>query len=165
MAEQVYKSQCSLMTEVKMVLDFLKQSDIRLAIASSSFHSWIKMVLERFTLVKYFPVIVSAEDVGLRGKPAPDIYVYTVKKLNLQPKDCLVVEDSTNGVLSAKAAGTWVVGYRTPFNQSQDLREADISVKNLKDLIRYGPFSNNEKILGAFAQDFERRENGGVAVV
>jgi HAD superfamily hydrolase (TIGR01509 family) len=89
------------------------------------------MVVSRFKLKRYFDAIVSAEEVGSRGKPAPDIYLWTANKLDIQPADCLVVEDSTNGILSAKAAGMKVVGYRTKDNQGQDLSRADKIVRDL----------------------------------
>lgn len=133
-ALDIYLKQCKLMPGVLEVLDYLKKKGIKTALASSSFHSWIKMMLNRFELKKYFDAIVSSQDVGSRSKPAPDIYLYTAKKLKLEPQDCLVVEDSQNGILSAKRAGMKVVGYRSKNNQGVDLGEADVVIGDLREL-------------------------------
>jgi HAD superfamily hydrolase (TIGR01509 family) len=137
MAKQVYQKQCNLMPGALEVLDFLAGANIKLALASSSFRSWIDMALKRFDLVDYFNAIISAQDVGSRGKPAPDIYLCTAQKLQTDPARCIVVEDSKNGILSAKAAGMIAIGYQTPDNNGQDLRQADIIINNLKNLTIY----------------------------
>jgi len=134
-AKPLYQKQCNLMPGLPQVLDRLKQQSLKLALASSSFHSWIEIVLERFALKKYFEAVVSAEDVGLRGKPAPDIYFYTAQRLQVKPRECIVIEDSTNGILSAKASGMTAVGYQTPFNSGQDLKRADEIIKDLNQIL------------------------------
>jgi len=133
-AKMIYQKQCNLMPWVREVLDFLANTSIKLALTSSSFRSWIDMALKRFKLFDYFDAIVSAQDVGSHGKPAPDIYLYTAQKLQIDPAYCIVVEDSKNGILSAKAAGMVAIGYQTPDNMEQNLRQADIIINNLKDL-------------------------------
>lgn len=134
-AKQIYQHQCSLMSGVPQILKQIQQQGIRIALASSSFHAWIKMVVERFKLQSYFTVIVSAQNVGSHGKPAPDIYLYTAQQLKTIPTECLVIEDSSNGILSAKTAGMSVVGYQTAFNKSHDLTKADMVVTDLKILL------------------------------
>lgn len=134
-AKRIYETQVILMPNVRQTLIALKQKGVKIGLASSSFKLWIAMVVGRFKLKKYFDAIVSAEEVGSRGKPAPDIYLWTANKLNIQPAKCLVVEDSTNGILSAKAAGMTVVGYRTKDNQGQDLRLANKIVRDLSAVL------------------------------
>jgi len=134
MAKQVYQKQCNLIPNALKILDLLSQKEVKLALSSSSFRSWIDMMLKRFSLADYFDAIVSAQDVGSHGKPAPDIYLYTAQKLQIDPAYCIVVEDSKNGIVSAKAAGMVAIGYQTPDNMEQNLRQADIIINNLKDL-------------------------------
>lgn len=136
-ASDIYQKQCQLMPDAYEVLDFLTKNSVKLALASSSFHSWIKMTVDRFKLGMYFDVVVSAEDVKGHGKPAPDIYLYTARKLKVKPNKCLVVEDSSNGILAAKAAGIFAIGYQTKFNRLQDLRGADEIVKNLGEIEKF----------------------------
>lgn len=130
-ASNIYQTQVNLMPGAAEVLADLAERGIILALASSSFHSWIEMVVERFDIKKYFKIIVSSEDVGERGKPAPDIYLFTAKKLGVDPQDCLVIEDSTNGILSAKAAGMTAVAYKSARNPSQKYDKADSVIDDL----------------------------------
>lgn len=133
-ASKIYQEQVDLMPGAKKLLADIYTRGQTLALASSSFHSWIEMVVTRFDLKKYFKAIVSSQDVGQRGKPAPDIYLYTARQLHVEPKDCLVIEDSTNGVLSAKAAGMTAIAYKSPRNPEQDYSQADLVINDLGDL-------------------------------
>ncbi len=80
----------------------------RTAVASSAHRQVIDAALEALGLSDAFDMVVSSDEVA-RGKPAPDVYLETARRLGVEPADCLVVEDSLNGVLAAKAAGTTVV--------------------------------------------------------
>src|SRR3989338_1740189 len=66
-------------------------------------------ILAKTGILSYFSLVVSSDDVQ-KGKPAPDVYIYAVDKLNLKPENCLALEDSANGVLAAKAVGLKVFG-------------------------------------------------------
>lgn len=80
----------------------------RIAVASSAHREVIDAALEALGLVDAFDAVVSSDEVA-RGKPAPDVYLETARRLGVLPADCLVVEDSLNGVLAARAAGMTVV--------------------------------------------------------
>jgi beta-phosphoglucomutase-like phosphatase (HAD superfamily) len=73
-------------------------------------------------------IIITAEDVT-KGKPDPEIYLLAAKKLKLLPKDCLVLEDTVNGVKSALAAGMSVVSIATPFTRAGILSSGVIEKK------------------------------------
>ncbi|HEY4396732.1 MAG TPA: HAD family phosphatase [Acidimicrobiia bacterium] len=75
-----------------------------LGVASSSNRPIIELVLERSGLRACFDAIVSSEEVE-RGKPAPDVYIAAARQLGVGPDDCVAVEDSTNGIKAAVAAG------------------------------------------------------------
>lgn len=75
-----------------------------LGVASSSNRPLIELVLERAGLRACFDAIVSSEEVE-HGKPAPDVYVAAARRLDVEPDDCVAVEDSTNGIKAAVAAG------------------------------------------------------------
>ena len=77
---------------------------------------------------------MSADEVGGKGKPAPDIYLYTAGKLQVRPEDCTVIEDSHNGVLSAKSAGMFCIGIRNGFNDEQDISAADLVIEGFGQL-------------------------------
>lgn len=88
---------------VEGALGFARGSGLRVAIASSSPYRVIRTVLDAFGLGPVFEVIHSAEEEE-RGKPDPAVYLTTARKLGLEPGRCVAVEDSPNGLLSAKAA-------------------------------------------------------------
>jgi HAD superfamily hydrolase (TIGR01509 family) len=79
-----------------------------LGLASSSNRELIDLVLELSALAPCFRATVSSEEVG-RGKPAPDVYLEAARRLRVEPSACAAVEDSQNGILSARAAGMRVV--------------------------------------------------------
>jgi HAD superfamily hydrolase (TIGR01509 family) len=79
-----------------------------LGLASSANRPVIDRVLERTGLARHFRVTVSSEEVP-RGKPAPDVYLEATRRLGADPRACVAIEDSTNGLLAAKAAGMRVV--------------------------------------------------------
>lgn len=113
-------------------LELLNRHDIRKAVASGSYHKWIDALLERFKIRDQFEVIVSGEDVKI-AKPAPEIYHKAVSKLNLELKDCVVLEDAVNGIKAAKAAGCIAVAIPSRFTKHQDFSEADYIVESLSD--------------------------------
>jgi HAD superfamily hydrolase (TIGR01509 family) len=75
-----------------------------LGLASSSNRPIIDLVLERSDVRACFAAVLSSEEVA-HGKPAPDVYLAAARELDVDPKDCAAVEDSTNGIKSAVAAG------------------------------------------------------------
>ena len=75
-----------------------------LGLASSSNRPIIDLVLERAGVRACFAAVVSSEEVA-HGKPAPDVYLAAARELDVDPKDCAAIEDSTNGIKSAVAAG------------------------------------------------------------
>lgn len=88
---------------VREVLDRAQRGGVRLALASSSPYRVIHGVLGAFRL-DAFEVVHSAEEEE-RGKPDPAVYLTAARKLGVEPKSCVALEDSSNGLLSAKAAG------------------------------------------------------------
>ena len=85
-------------------------------------------MLERFGLRDAFRVVVSADELAGEGKPSPAIYLLTAKRLGVRPDRCIAIEDSQNGVLSAKNAEMFCVGFRNGFNEEQDLSRADVVI-------------------------------------
>jgi HAD superfamily hydrolase (TIGR01509 family) len=84
-----------------------------LGLASSSNREVIDLVLEDAGIADAFAATVSSEEVG-RGKPAPDVYVEAARRIGVAPERCWAVEDSSNGVRSAAAAGMRVIAIPHP---------------------------------------------------
>lgn len=114
----------------------LKRQGYKIALATSNSRRLVKMVLEEQDFMDLFPVIVSSDDVG-RGKPCPDVFLETAKLLKLEPADCLVIEDTYNGVLGAKRAGMKTVAIYDFHNKHrwEDILEiADYSARHYEDI-------------------------------
>ncbi|HAT8700426.1 TPA: HAD-IA family hydrolase [Legionella pneumophila subsp. pneumophila] len=102
--------------------------------SGSNRHSIIK-ILEKIhcgRLACYFKTIVSCEDVSL-GKPSPEGYLLAAHRLQSNPENCLVIEDSEHGVAAAKAGGMLVAGLLTTLSRDQ-LANADMIVHDFKEL-------------------------------
>jgi HAD superfamily hydrolase (TIGR01509 family) len=106
-----------------------------LGLASSSNRPVIDLVLELTGLGPCFRVSVSSEEVD-RGKPAPDVYLEAARRLEIDPASCAAIEDSTNGISSAKAAGMFVAVIPRPdFPPVPDAIElADVTLGSLAEL-------------------------------
>jgi HAD superfamily hydrolase (TIGR01509 family) len=106
-----------------------------LALASSSNRELIDGALEASGLAHHFRVTVSSEEVP-RGKPAPDVYLEAARQLAVRPDRCAAVEDSRNGIRSARAAGMHVVAIPNPaFPPGDDaLAAADVVLESIQDL-------------------------------
>ena len=85
-------------------------ADFRLGVASSSNRPLIEAVLESAGIARHFAATVSSEEVA-RGKPAPDVYLEAARRLEVEPDRCAAVEDSANGLRSARAAGMRVLAF------------------------------------------------------
>jgi HAD superfamily hydrolase (TIGR01509 family) len=106
-----------------------------LGLASSSNRPIIDLVLEQSGLTACFAATVSSEEVG-RGKPAPDVYLEAARRLGVEPRACVAIEDSSNGMRSAAAAGLKVVAIpNQEFPPDPDALElADVVLESIDEL-------------------------------
>ena len=107
----------------------------RLGLASSSNRELIDLALELLGVKQFFAVTVSSEEVA-RGKPAPDVYLEAVRRLGVEPAHAAAVEDSSNGILAAKAAGMRVLAIpNRHFPPGEEaLAQADVVLDSLAEL-------------------------------
>lgn len=127
------KEDLLLLEGVEDLIKDLYQSGIQLILASSASKVTINRVFTRFKLHQYFTDIVSGEDFP-QSKPNPAIFIHAAS-LSVAPKNnCLIIEDSTNGVKAAKGAGIFCIGYNSEHSKLQDLSEADIIINNFNEL-------------------------------
>ncbi len=107
-----------------------------LGLASSSNRELIDLALEEGDLARFFRATVSAEEVE-RGKPAPDVYLEAARRLGVDPTRAVAVEDSHNGIRSAKAAGMRVVAIPNPHfpPDEEALAQADVVLDSLVELV------------------------------
>ena len=119
---------------LKDVLKYAKENNIACAIVSSSRRDFIKTVLNYLDVAEYFDYIVDGFKVE-KGKPAPDIYNLAMETGGFKPEECLIIEDSTNGVGAAVNAGVKCIGYDNPTSEGQDISPANYIVKNLGEIV------------------------------
>ncbi len=118
---------------VKDLVCALKQRGYRLVIASSSNYQHIENVTSALAIKEYFAFFVSGYDFK-QSKPHPEIYLYTATRLNSRPEDCWVLEDSTYGIMSAKAANMRVIARRDE-RFGYDQSSADYFVDDLLEVL------------------------------
>lgn len=114
----------------------LKLKDIMiLAVASSGSHEKIKFSLDQIKFKNYFDYIFSTDDVS-KGKPNPDLFLHTAKVMKLKVGECVVIEDSINGIKAAKSANMDVIGFTSSFSE-EELKGAgaDIVISSFEELI------------------------------
>lgn len=127
------KEDLDLLPGVKDLITGLHQNGFQLILASSSAKVTIGRIFKRFGLYPYFSHIVSGEDFP-KSKPHPAIFEHAAS-LSVAPKqECIVIEDSTNGVKAAKAAGIFCIGYKSQNSKLQDLSEADMVISHFNEL-------------------------------
>ena len=118
------------------VLDLIKnlhKNNIQLILASSSSKVTIAKIFKRFDLNQYFTHIASGEDFE-KSKPDPAIFVHAAFLSNTTIENCIVIEDSTNGILAANSANIFCVGYDSPNSKLQDYSLADLKISDFAEL-------------------------------
>ncbi len=112
---------------IKELLWDLKQKNIPFALGSASKNA--RRILEALNITDWFTAIVDGNDVS-KAKPDPEVFLIAVKRLGMQPKNCIVVEDAQAGILAAKRAGMKAIG----IGQAENLQQADVVLPDTKYL-------------------------------
>ena len=104
MAAQMYHERVQIKPYVREVLEWMKQQGIHLGVATASYRTLFEPCLRRNGVFEYFEAVTETSEVE-RGKGFPDIYIKACEMLNENPEECIALEDSKNGLLSAYRAG------------------------------------------------------------
>ena len=127
------KEDLYLIEGVEDLIKDLHANGIQLIVASSASNVTINRVFTRFNLHQYFTHIVSGEDFP-NSKPHPAIFEHAAS-LSVAPKEnCIVIEDSTNGIQAAVSAGIFCVGYNSFHSKDQDLSKANVVIQHFNEL-------------------------------
>jgi HAD superfamily hydrolase (TIGR01509 family) len=118
---------------VKEYLQQAQELRIKVCVASSSPRYWVEGHLTRLGLIDYFDSIYTKEDV-LKVKPDPELYQQAANRMDLLPDEVIALEDSTNGIISAKLAGLYCVAVPNILTQTLDLSKADLVINSLAEL-------------------------------
>jgi mannitol-1-/sugar-/sorbitol-6-/2-deoxyglucose-6-phosphatase len=120
---------------VLSVLEFLKSKNIKVGLATSSSNLLMNTVLEKLQIHSFFSTMHSAEFLE-HGKPHPEVFLKCANELRINPNKCLVIEDSINGMVAAKAAFMQVIVIPEIENFSNKKFElADYKLKNMNEVL------------------------------
>ena len=111
---ELSKGRLTPLNGLQVLIERLRESGVPMALATSAPEPNVIHTLNELGLADAFPVIVRGDQVP-RGKPAPDVFLEAARRLNVDPKDCLVFEDAPMGIEAAHAAGMPVVALTTSF--------------------------------------------------
>ena len=127
------KEDLCLIEGVENLIKNLYSNGYELIVASSASKVTIERVFKRFHLHQYFSHIVSGEDFP-KSKPHPAIFEHAASLSKFPKTQCIVIEDSWNGIESAVGAGIFCVGYNSEHSKMQDLSKANVIVNHFDDL-------------------------------
>ena len=108
----------------------LRAAGVPLALATSSWRRVVDAILVQFDLTEAFASVISGSELP-KSKPDPAIYRLSAEALGVDPRKCVVLEDTAAGVVAAKGAGMYCIGFRSPHSGVQDLSRADEIVDDL----------------------------------
>lgn len=115
-----------------LILDY-HANGLILVLASSASMFTINNVMKRFDLDQYFTDKLSGADLKA-SKPHPEIFVKAASSAGVLPNECIVIEDSTNGIKAAKSAGIFCVAYKSEHSKNQDYKLADMLISDYKEI-------------------------------
>lgn len=111
----------------------LKLAGLKLAVATSSSPEVAKVLLNRCEIAAYFDAIVTTSEAG-KSKPAPDVYLLAAQKIGIPPSNCIVFEDSPNGLSAAKSAGMYGIAVQTSSVNVNELSAADFLIQTFEGM-------------------------------
>ena len=126
----------SLVHGVKDLIQFLYEQNITLVLASSSAMVNINRVFSRFGLNQYFTAKISGADLTA-SKPHPEIFEKAAILGGVSKEQCIVIEDSDNGIKAANDAGIFVVAYENPLVSDQTLKDANLIIRDYNILKKF----------------------------
>ena len=132
------------LTLIDGVLERIKDyhaNNITLVVASSASMPNINRIFDRFELNQYFKAKFSGADLE-NSKPHPEIFIKAAESTGFNKSECIVIEDSTNGIKAANAAGIFCIGFKSPHSTRQDYSLADLVVSSF-DVINYSKIVNS----------------------
>lgn len=116
----------------ELIKDYYK-NNLKLVLASSASMLTINKVFEKFDLDKFFVAKISGADLK-QSKPNPEIFLKAAKISGHNKKDCIIIEDSTNGIIAANSAGIFCVGYKSKNSINQNYSLADLVISNFNQI-------------------------------
>lgn len=129
---QIFNDHIRIPNGLKNLLDELKKKNIPTGVATSAPRVNLDFVLDKLQIRDYFQVLVDESKIK-KAKPDPSIYLKAAEELKVMPKNCVVFEDSINGIKSGKSAGMKVIGITTSF-PAETIKNADFIINSFHDI-------------------------------
>ncbi len=123
----------NLIEGVRELIQFYHEKDITMVLATSASWYTINSVFERFELSPYFKAKLSGADLK-ESKPNPEIFIKAAEASGFSKEECMVIEDSTNGIKAASSAGIYCVAFKSPNSKNQDYSKADLVIERFDEL-------------------------------
>ena len=141
---KLYKESVQKLEGFDELFSFINKNNIRICIGTSSRAFLVDVLLNKFNLTDTFEFVISG-DMITKGKPDPEIYTTCVTKLNLQPNECIVIEDSLNGIKAGTSAGCITCAIPSIYTKDEDFSLATLICTSLNDpmLLKYLNQNNN----------------------
>ena len=108
--------------------------NLTLIVASSASMTNINRIFKKFDLDKFFKAKISGADLK-ESKPNPEIFIKAAKLSGFSKSECIVIEDSTNGIIAAKSAEIFCIGFNSPNSKNQNYKEADLITNDLNEIM------------------------------
>jgi HAD superfamily hydrolase (TIGR01509 family) len=108
-------------------------NNLTLILASSASMTNINRIFKKFDLDKFFKAKISGADLK-ESKPNPEIFIKAAKLSGFNKSECIVIEDSTNGIIASKLAGIYCIGYNSPNSKNQNYDKADLVISNFNNI-------------------------------
>jgi len=131
--DEIMKSKLSCDLRPMPGLDFILNEfhgKLKLALATGAKKDFMDIIIDGLGIRKFFDFLLPSDNIN-HGKPHPEIYTKACRSLNLPPENCIVLEDSQNGVIAGKDAGSTVIAIPSDYSRHQDFSRADFIVKDL----------------------------------
>ena len=119
---KIYKGEIKQILGFKKFLDELKSKDIMVGLASNAIRKNVSMIINELEIYDYFDSIICGDEV-INGKPNPEMFNETIDRFNINKDECLIFEDSLEGILAAKNSGVKVIGI-TSSSSNKVLKDA-----------------------------------------
>ena len=123
----------NLLPGVKDLIDNYFDNKIKLVLASSASMTTINMVFEKFELGKYFMGKISGDELK-ESKPNPEIFIIAANIANEPKQNCMVIEDSTNGIIAAHSAGIFCTAYKSEHSVGQNYEKANLVISDFSEI-------------------------------
>lgn len=127
-------SELALLDGVRELIQDYYNNGLTLVLASSASMPNINRIFERFDLNQYFKAKISGADLKA-SKPHPEIFLKAAELAEEHTDNCMVIEDSTNGIAAAKAANIYCVGFKSPHSTNQDYSKADRVISSFDEIL------------------------------